>query len=83
MPVPNRPWNPDSMRNIPMIVPRFAPMARSIPTSRRRSATTVRKLLRMMNPPVASAKTPNMLKAKDAMPNDAISVALFDRPPTW
>ena len=39
------------------------PIARSMPMSRRRSATTVRKLLRMMKPAVARANTPNMRNA--------------------
>ena len=50
--------------------------------SRRRSATTVRKLLRMMNPAVARAKMPNMLKAKTATSIDAMSEVLVDSPPT-
>ena len=51
---------------IPRIVRRSAPIARSIPMSWRRSATSVRNVLRMMKPPITSANTPNIVNAKSA-----------------
>ena len=51
----------------PMIVPRPAPIARSMPMSWRRSATMVRKVLKMMNPPMNSVRKPRPLNTACAM----------------
>ena len=55
---PTSPWITPSTRISPTTVRRVAPNARSMPRSRRRSATRVRKVLKMMNPPMASPSIP-------------------------
>lgn len=73
-PVPSTPCTRLSVRNRPRIWRRDAPMARSMPMSCRRSATMVRNVFRMMNPPMASAKRPSTLKMVPATSKPAASV---------
>ena len=81
--VPTTPWTRDSIRKSLETLRLVIPIARSMPMSRRRSATTVRKLFRMMNPAVARAKMPNMLNANCATCSEASSDDSVESPPTW
>ncbi len=80
--VPMTPWISPSARKVPRMVRRPAPRARNMPMSRRRSATTVRKVLKMMKPPMSTAMTPSRLKMAWATSMLANSSALVDSPPS-
>ena len=76
-----RPRSSPRRGTCPRIVCRVAPIARSIPMSRRRSETTVRNVFRMMKAPIASAKRPIRLMAFSLTCSDANSWSDAPRPP--